>query len=254
MITLGEGLFGAALMLSWANSALHILWSDRPFYMHSARVLQGRAPRAGVIGLLTLAFTPLVVWFTIAQDWRAALPILASIAAIRRWEIAQWPDNIVVRLGKYAPAAASLLAWLCTRAVGGLFGADPTETARLGWNAACGVIGGAYLLAAIAKVREAGWVWMHPRYQALLVAERAFSGPRLLRGLRWAVARSTFVSSAMGITGMLVEFGGALFVVPELRPAVAAAVVALHIGFVVLLGYIELEWVLVVIAITLMAA
>jgi hypothetical protein len=54
----------------------------------------------------------------------------------------------------------------------------------------------------------------------------------------------------MGITGTLVEFGGALFVALALRPAV----VALRVGLVVLLGYIEVEWVLVVIAITLLAA
>lgn len=257
MNEVGRWLFAAALALSWANSALHVLWSDRPFYLMSARVFEGRvrAARAAVLGAGTLVYLPLVVAFTAGpHPEAAALALLVAMALIRRWEVAEWPDDIVIRLGKYVPAGAAMAAWLAAQPILRALGHAPDAARHLGWNAACGVVAGMYLLAGIAKLREAGLVWAEPGYQALLVAERAFYGPRVLRDFRLAVARSPRASRVVGVVGLALEVAAVGFVVPDLRFALAAAIVTLHAGFVVLLGYVEPEWTAVVVAVALLAA
>jgi hypothetical protein len=249
-------LFAFGLFLSWANSALHVALSDRPLYIRTLRVFRGKAPAPKVIALAlaTVGYLALIGLFLSGQhrEW-VALAILVVLAAIRRFEIAQWPGDIVVRLGKYVPAAACLAAWLVTRVVCS-FARVPDETAdTLGWSSACGVLAGVHVLAVIAKVRESGWGWMHSRYQALLVAERAFTGPRVLRGLRSAVAQSKRVSALVGAYGFFAEAGSVLFVVPAARPFVLGAVLLLHLGFLTLLGYFELEWVVVMSSVVLLA-
>ncbi len=254
---IGTGLFAAALLLSWANSATHVVMSDRPLYMWGKRVLQGRVRlvRSGILALLSAGYVALVLAFSagVHREW-AAVGVLVAMAGIRRWEIAQWPGDLVVRLGKYLPAGLCLAAWLVGSSALAWSGRPADEASRLGWSAACGAMGGAYLLAGIAKLREAGLVWARPGYQALLVAERAFAGPRPLRALRLAVARSPLASRSMGVVGLGLELGAVLLVVPEARPVVAGAVVALHVGFALLLGYVEPEWTAALVAVVLLAA
>ncbi len=82
----------------------------------------------------------------------------------------------------------------------------------------------------------------------LLIAERAFWGPRIVRGLRLAVARSRAWSTAAGVFGLGVELAALALVVPEARVPAAAGVIALHLGFMTLLGYFEIEWLVVLVA------
>jgi ABC-type amino acid transport system permease subunit len=255
--TIGRWLFVFGLFLSWANSAVHVALSDRPLYIRSARVFQGgaRTGRVMALSIATLPVLGLCVAFLrgLHLEW-VALAILVLLATIRRFEILQWPGDIVVRLGKYVPAAACLLAWLVSQPILKHFGFSSAEANHLGWNAACGVMAGAYVLAAIAKLRETGWKWMKPRYQALLVAERAYLGPALLRRMRSAIAHSRRASAVVGATGFFVELFAILFVVPLIRPYLLGVVLVLNFGFLTLLGYFELEWMVVLVAITLLAA
>ncbi len=257
MRSAGRWLFAVALFLSWANSATHVALSDRPLYIRTMRVFQGGAPVGKVATLLvaTSAMVALIIAFVIGShpEW-SALGIVVSLALIRRFEIRQWPGDIVVRLGKYVPSAACLLAWLVSQPVLRAFGFDTDSTRRLGWNSACGVMAGAYVLAAIAKLRESGWVWVKPRYQALLIAERAYVGLPIFRGIRSRAARSRSTSAVIGFAGFVSEFLAIAFVVPVARPYVVALVVLLHAGFVILLGYFEPEWVIVIIAVTMLAS
>ncbi|MFZ5482337.1 MAG: hypothetical protein ACOZNI_36585 [Myxococcota bacterium] len=256
MTTAGLWLLGAGLLLSWANSALHVLLSDRPFYLLSARLFDGRvrAARAAVLAVLSLGYGGLVVAFVRAgASERLAVAILACLVAIRQWEIAQWQGDLVVRLGKYVPTAACLAGWLVAQPILRASGVGEGEAWRLGWDAACGVMAGVYVLAGIAKLRESGPEWAKARHQALLVAERAYFGPRPLRALRLAVARSRASSAVVGAVGLGLELGAVAFLVPSLRPGLAGAIVAMHLGFFVLLGYVELEWTVVLLAITLLA-
>jgi hypothetical protein len=252
----GLGLFVVALILSWGNSAVHVALSDRPLYIRTLRVFRGSAPGRKVAAMVaaTLGFLGLIAAFVadFHLEW-TALAIVASLAAIRRLEIRQWPSDIVVRLGKYVPSAACLLAWLVSQPILRALGFDQQTARHLGWNSSCGVLAGAYVLAAIAKVRESGWSWMHPRYQALLVAERAYAGLPVFRGIRTIVASSRPAAAVIGFAGFATELAAIAFVVPSARPAVVALVILLHAGFLVLLGYFEPEWVLAMIAVTLLA-
>ncbi len=256
MNRLGLWLFAGGLVLSWANSALHVALPDRPLYAMSARMFKGRVStlRLVTLGLASVGFVGLIALFLkqASPEW-VALVILLVLLGIRRLEIIQWPDNIVVKLGKYVPSAACLLAWLIASVTLRWTG-KPVEDARaLGWQAACGVMAGAYVLAAIAKLRQSGFSWAHPRYQALLVAERAFAGPRWLRAVRLQAARSKAASTVIGFVGLFAEFLAVLFIVPAARPWVIALVIALHLGFILLLGYFEIEWILVLVAVATLA-
>jgi hypothetical protein len=254
--TVGRWLFAFGIMLSWINSATHVALPDRPLYMRSRRIFKGRATLAKtlLLGAGTLVMLALVGAFVMRRFQEgAAFGIIALMIVIRRFEIRQWPGDIVVRLGKYVPAGAALTAWLVAQPILRGFGIAPERAHVLGWHASCGVLAGAYVLAAIAKLRESGWVWMHPRYQALLIAERAYYGPPALRGLRAWIASGRRSSSVVGVVGLFGEIVAILFVVPALRLPILAFVLLLNFGFWVLLGYLELEWMVVFVAVTLLS-
>ena len=257
MSTVGIWLYFVALLLSWANSAIHVALPERPIYAGSPRVLEQAPPKSRALPLraATLLFVTLALSFTLGywMEW-AGLALFVMMSIIRRFEIAQWEGDIVVRLGKYVPTAACMLGWLVTQLVLGGLGYEEAERYRLGWDAACGMLAGAYVLAGIAKVRQSGWVWTHPKYQALLLDERGFIGPQWVRKIRLAAARSKPVSGFIGISGFLIEFVAAAYVIPAARPVVLAGVVLLHIGFIVLLGYVEIEWIVVMTATTLLGS
>lgn len=253
----GYALFSIALVLSWANSAAHVLLSDRPLYMHSRRVFEGgvRGRRAAALAAPTLGFLALVwLFFARIQPELVAMLLLGAMAVIRRLEVMQWEGDVVVRLGKYVPAAACLLAWLMADAALFALGYDADVARPTAWNAACGVMAGAYVLAGIAKLRESGPEWVHPRYQSLLIAERGYSGPTWVRRFRVAIARSRTASWIVGISGLAIEFAAIILVVPELRWITVGAVLAVHLGFTVLLGYFEPEWIVVIVAVVALAS
>ena len=255
-MSVGAILFAVGLVLSWVNSAMHVAMSERPLYAMSRRVFQGpvRRARGALVLLLSAVFVAQVVAFTVGwnPEW-VAITLLLSLFGVRQWEKAQWPGDIVVYLGKYVAAAACLAAWLVAQPVLRLWGYPAEEARHLGWDAACGVMAGAFTLAGLTKLREAGVRWLEAKHHALLIAERAFSGPMWLRRLRLAVARSPHATQIIGVYGMAVELGAIAFVVPELRVAVLVALWALLIGFVVLLGYFEVEWATVALAVMLLA-
>lgn len=252
----GRWFFAVGIMLSWINSATHVALPDRPLYMRSRRIFKGRATLAKtlLLGAGTLSMLTLVGFFLTRRFPEAtAFGIIALMIVIRRFEIRQWPGDIVVRLGKYVPAGAALTAWLVTQPISRAFGVSAERAHGLGWHASCGVLAGAYVLAAIAKLRESGWVWMHPRYQALLIAERAYYGPPALRGLRSWIASGKRSSTVVGVVGLFGEIVAIAFVVPALRVPILAFVLLLNFGFWVLLGYLELEWMVVFVGITLLS-
>ncbi len=251
MSRVGHAIFAVGLALSSTNSALHVLLADRPVYAGSPRMFRGPLPRGRLWSVLGASggFAGLIVLFLsgLAPEW-VALGVLMALMAIRRVEIAQWHDDVVVRLGKYVPAGACLSGWLVADVALIASGVPVADARRLAWNAGCGVMAGAYVLAAITKVRTSGLSWVRAERQALLIAERAFWGPPLVRGLRLAIARSRSWSTLAGLFGLGVELAALAFVVPEARVPVAAAVIALHLGFMALLGYFEIEWLVVLVA------
>lgn len=253
---IGQWIFTVALGFAWLNSALHVLWADRPMYAVSGAAL--RAPvsfrRASVIGFATLAYIgALWVWSGPAPQIGAAA-VIAALFLIRQWEVRTWAGDTVVRLGKYAPAAACLLGWLVASWVLPLFGFDEERSLTLAWEAAAGVLAALYVLAAASKWQKSGLSWMRYQHQALLIAERAFSGPGWVRAARRWTSRRPRVCAAIGVLGFGAELLFGLYVFPEARIPLTLVVLGLHGSIMVLLGYVEPEWILAMVGVTVVTA
>lgn len=254
-MSLAEWLYAAALLAAWGNGAIAIVQEDKPLYAWNGSALW--APRRGTKLVLALGLTAVFLGLVAlwADDHTRPLGTLltwGALLALRRVDVARWQGDTVVRLGRYAPAAAGLLGWGGAWAVARLLGLDAIRADTLGWHAASGVLAGCYGLAALAKLRETGLEWLHPRNHALLLAERSFVGPRWLRRLRWAAASNPAFCRVVGAFGLAAEALGLLFVVPALRVPVGAGVLSLFAGIVLFLGYVEVEWWLVTAALMFM--
>lgn len=250
-VTLSGGLFSAALLVSWLGSVVHILGADRPISAMSPRMFRVPVRGAKVVAatLSTLLFFMCVASFATNRSRpAAAAAMLLLLAAVRGVERAQWPGDLVVRLGKYPPAGACLFGWLCGWSVA--CGLGRPDADALGWHAACGVMGAAYFLSAFAKLRASGADWMRWEYHALLIRERSFRGPHWLRSLRRNISTSKVACSAVGRGGLAIELLAASFVFPVARPFVGVSVLSLLAGFALLFGYFEPEWMLLVCALT----
>lgn len=252
-MSLGLGLFLAALGVAWINCALHVLFADQPLYSAPASAVRRRPAGSKLvgIGLSLVIFTGgAALWLNGMTEIPGAVLLLALMAAIRVWEVRQWPGDTVIRLGKYAPASACLAGWLVGRVVAGSVGLSDEEARRVGWEAAAGVMAATYVLAAASKLRRTGLAWMAGGHQALLIAERACSGRAIVRSVRRRVAGSTRVCRLIGVFGFASEVLFGLYIFPDLRLGLTVVVLGLHAGIAVLLGYVEPEWWFVMMAIT----
>jgi hypothetical protein len=246
---------GVAAAVGCANALFHIALADRPVYLMEPGALAAGRPR------LPLGIVPAVALFAIADVAFVAgiarplamLVVIGTLFAIRLVEIRTYSGDTVVRLGKYAPAAATMLAWVIAFAVATALGRSPERAEALGWDAASGMYGAAFGLAALAKVRETGWSWISGANMQLLVAERAHDAGPVGR-LRGWVARSPRLCAGMGVVGLLAEAVGPLLVVRDLRPALSGFIVSFYGLIWLLLGYAEPEWVLVALALGVAAA
>ena len=86
---------------------------------------------------------------------------------------------------------------------------------------------------------------------ALLVAERSFAGPSWLQRLRKRVARTPWLCRITALYGFYGEFAAALFLFPVARWPVTLAMTAMQVGIILFLGYVEMEWILLMFALTL---
>ncbi len=248
--TLGALMYAASLLLSWLNSATHVLHAEKRVYDRWAWLLATRWTnrRFPALLLLTLLFVAATVAFLVG--WHPLLAgglLFALMAGIRQWEIRQWNYDIVVGLGKYVPTAASLMGFLLTVGIGQWVWPWEVAVAR-GWDAACGIIAGCWGLAAFAKLRESGKIWASADNVAILVWERTYHGPAVLNRLRRAAANLRPVCWAASMVGMWGEALGLLFIFPAARWPVAIGLGLFQVGIYILLGYRELEWILVMLA------
>jgi hypothetical protein len=251
-MTVGIVLFGISLMLSWLNSATHVLHAEKLVYTRWITLLGERPSnrRGTVIGVLTLVFIALTVGFCWQPGWTRQLfgwSILGMLLMIRSWEVRQWNREIVVGLGKYVPTAAATLGYLVTAGLVAVL-APSWNADTAGWQAGCGVMAGSWGLAAFAKIRESGFVWASAGNVALLVRERSYMGPASLRRLRRWVSNHVLLCLLASYVGFWGEAAGLLFVVPELRWPAAVASTLFQLGIMLLLGYFELEWIVVMVA------
>lgn len=248
-LDLARVLLALALGAGLANTLFHLRYHHVPLYLDPRSVVgdSAAAPLPRAVLLLGLGAIAAVV--AIGSGWWPMItaPVaLLMIVGLRRFEVATYGPQIVVRLGKYAPASACLLAGWVAALVGLTLGIDREHLELYAWDAAAGVFGSCYLLAALAKVRETGWSWGKAEHMSVMLAERGF-GPA--GGLRLWLAQRRLACATIGMTGMVVELAGVLFVWAPLRPALAAVVVVFKLMTWLLFGYFEPEWVLVVMAI-----
>lgn len=242
--TLAPWVLALALGAGLANTTFHLAYHQSPLYL-DPRALVGRDRRAVLggrqVAALLVALGGLAVFLLTPVPELGAALALAAILQLRRWEIATWPGDVVVRLGKYAPASACLLGWAAAHLIARALGADAATQAARGWDAAAGVLASAYVLAAIAKVRESGLGWTRAESISLLLAERGFGR---WGGLRLRLAQSRFASAFVGWMGLLVEAAAVLLLFPPIRPYFAAGIVVFMAVTWLLFGYFEPEWAL----------
>ena len=244
----GRWLFGLCLFMSWLNAALHIVNAESMPY---TRGMSFRALFDGKRGLLlagTVAYLVLVGFWTagIQPAW-TGLAIVCAIGLIQALEAAQWPGDTVVRLGKYSPSGSALAGYVVAYFIAQHMGLAPDEA---GWEAACGVMGAAWFLAGLKKWVRSGSRWFWGQTTGLMLLERAYMGPKVIRSLRIGLVSSPFTLKFIGVIGLAVELAGIAMCVPDLRWAFTAMVVVLLGLTAVVLGYTEPEWMLVLIALS----
>lgn len=241
---IGRHLFAACLAMSWLGVATYIAApGDLPYTNGAGR---GGVVRARVLPLLgcTGLFLALVELWALGhfQAW-TAIAALGMMAGLLQWKKSMWDGDLVVELGSYAPTSACLLGYTIAYALT----ADP-DPERVGWEAACGVLGAIFTLNGLMKWTQGGRNWFSARGLALLVAERAYVGaPWALRARRGLVSRPALCAS-LSIGAALLESAGFLFWIPALRVPLAAAWIVMLSGFGLFLGYAELEFMLLAFA------
>jgi len=246
-------LFGVCMLLSWGMTVSHLLsrgasiYTDGPFRAFR----RPGVPRAVALLGGTLVMLGAIASFVLWQSSVAAVIFLVVLGLYRQWERSQWPGDIVVNLGKYVPTATVLVAFLLGRWVAMALSVEDPD--HLGWQAACGAMGATFTLAALSKWKEAGAAWFRGTGLQLLISERAWLVPEPVRGLRAAFGASPRLCTAMSIGAFGLEAFGFLFGVPQLRWVFFGLAATMLLGFWILLGYWEIEWGLVVLALTLLS-
>ena len=249
-ILIGRILFAICLALSWMNSVTHIIQSDEMVYTRGmqARVWHKSAwkylfPTSIIFLLLCVAFT--IEYFEVLSG----VLIIAMIYWIRRWEISLWHNNIVVRLGKYSPSGSCLFVYLIGCIIGPYFDQDPQA---LGLEISCGALGAAWFLAGWKKIEYSGLQWMSRQTVGLLIAERVYIGHPLARGIRKQILKHPILLTIIGVLGLVLELIGPVFCFPELRMAYAIIINLLLAGTTFIFGYVEPEWMLIILALAMM--
>jgi len=249
-VLIGRGLFGICLGLSWLNSMTHILQSEEMIYTRGIQRRLWAHPAWKWLIPTTIPFVLSCYLFCAGlYEVPAGIVIVGAIFWIRRWEISLWHNNIVVNLGKYSPSGTCLIAYLAGYAIAPYFNLDPQST---GVEVACGGLGAAWFLSGWKKIEYSGWNWMGKRNIGLLLAERAYIGNKWFRTIRRQLIRSPFALRTIGFLGVFLEMAGIIFCFPEYRIAYAVIINLLLLGTVVLLGYYEPEWMLIIIALAIM--
>ena len=251
MILLGRALFGVCLLSAWLFDLRTTLAAhDFPFSDGSFFLKIRRDARALLSLVFTVVFSSATILFVLRLHQAAAgACVFALLAAIRQLQLKAWPE----RPGFHGPAAASLAAYLL--AFLATAGSAAPYREACGWEAAAGVIAAAYSLAGLSKVKGSGTAWMKGGNLGLLIAERAHGAPAAVEALRLYVAGAPRLCRALAGFALLVQVGAFLFVLRGARAPLTVALTLFHlVGTPLLLGYLEFEWMLIAVAVTLGSA
>lgn len=203
-------------------------------------------PALAVIGLVVLAASVSLALGRARAASEATLLVSLHVAAVVEASVRGTAMSSVEPL----LIGQVLLARLVARAITRRSAGDPE---RLGHEIACGVVGAAFFVAALAKLRAAGLGWAAPASHVLLVYERRESVLAPLTALReWLVAHPALVGAG-ALGSLLVELAGPLFVWPRARVAWAIAAAAMFASFAVVLGVVQITWGALPLALALLA-
>lgn len=210
------------------------------------------------MALMPRALLLLGFWLALVDAGPAAAEVLGAGAwmgvAVSAVGALDWARDPARKRGLWA-YALPLAAWafaeqhLTERGVthGKLLPAGVALAMALsGAEAACGVVAAVYTLAGLAKVRGAGALFLDPDYLGTLVLERAFHVAAPLAQLRLALAESRALVTLGALSTLILELGGALFVFRRARRPLALALVLMHAGIAVAMGYVYVQWAAVV--------
>jgi hypothetical protein len=254
-MTIGLLVFGACMLLSWTQTVLHLIDPGRMNYTQGPGLPMHSVPlsRIAILGMGTIVVVGVTGAFVFqTYPLVAALIYLVVLAVYRQWEKVQWEGDIVVKLGKYVPAAAALLGYVLGCGIAILI--DYEDPYWAGWEVACGFMGACYSLAGVAKWLKVGSKWFDGIGMQMLIYERSLLSRGLLKRIRERSGRSWRLCAGLTGGGFLVELFGFMYIFPSLRLLYLGLAAPMVVGFFVFLGYFELEWALVLIALTLLSA
>lgn len=140
--------------------------------------------------------------------------------------------------GSQMPIAA-LVAWLVGRT---LLRQNPSRSATLPEDLACGVFAAGYTLAGVAKLSASGFAWVDGRALALLIQERAPTGGPVLEPIRSWVAQQSTLCTGMMAGALVLELAGPVFLFPAARMPFALCAVLMHASIGTLMGYPHADW------------
>jgi hypothetical protein len=196
---------------------------------------------------------PVLIYFALVSAWALHLyPVwtggvaVAMLYLVRRFEQRGWSDINVKTLGTYSPSAACMMALLLGDL---LYQQMDIGDAQLGWDISAGILAASWLLCGVNKLRQSGLAWMGSHNIALLLAERSYLGPPIGRSLRKFALRRPGFLVMVGVVGLVLELLAVFFCIPDLRWGFAIAVALFMLVNYILLGFIEPEWGLVMIAV-----
>ncbi len=249
-MTLGRYLFGFCLFLSWLNSTVHVLQPQEMIYTRGTQIKFTSSAWKQLLPAW-LIFVPACIIFSLAH-WELAsgIVILACIYWIRHWEISLWRERIVVDLGKYSPSGTCLFFYLIGYALAPYFDLNPQ---LVGLELACGVTASAWILSGWKKIEHSGLKWISSKTMGLMFAERAYIGHPILRSIRrYCLYHKSFLF-LIAFMGVFLELLGVMFIFPDFRMYYAIIINILMIFTAFLLGYIEPEWMISIVALALMS-
>ncbi len=255
--SIGMGIFVACLLHSWLVVSVRLWTHDELLYTHGvrAKTLRKKLLRSPKHLFLTALYLPALVAFAAGWNRLAAAVALFVLAGLGRQLVRvawQKSGNTVDRLGLYVPAAVSLFGWILVRLL--TWHLSPEASEKLAWSGACGVLAGIYTLGGLAKYFEGGgFSWISTRNMSLLVAERSWAENSRVARMRRAAIAIPGLMFAGAAYGFAVEVLAILFVIPALRWPIAIAAAALQVSIILLMGYVELEWIALPFALLLLA-
>jgi hypothetical protein len=227
---------------------MHILNQDTmPYSRGMGFSSLRRWPGMALLGATAGFVFALSAWVLRSGPGWTGLLVFFGLMFIGRWEQRGWPGETVLRLGKYSPSGSALCGYLAAAAVAPLLGLDAEA---VGWEGACGVTAAAWFMTGWKKWKMSGLNWFSTGTSGLLVAERAALGPPVLRALRRWIVSAPWLLLTIGAVGFAVEVAGVAFCFPMARSAYTVAVLLMLGATAVVLGYVEVEWALVLVALS----